>query len=89
MEFWYVKNSTTDSKAPNYRLITILLVSKPPDGIDLVLGIYKRDSHDLWLLCGLRELRERSKYATFAFFQNFKNRLSNEAKQTVTHVDRN
>ena len=24
LEFWRVKNSTTDSKAPNYRLITIL-----------------------------------------------------------------
>ena len=70
-------------RTPYFWLITILLVTKPPNGIGLFLSNYKKDSHDLWLLCGSRELRERSKYATFAFFQNFKNRLSNKAKQTV------
>ena len=47
-KFTCAKNLKTDSPAPYFWPITILLVTKPPTGIGLVLSKYKRDSHEIW-----------------------------------------
>ena len=35
-------------RIPNFYHITILLASKPPSGIRLVLRTYKMDPHEIW-----------------------------------------